>query len=216
MSDPEITRTIELVRQAQDGDEAALNRLIQRYYERVRRVVRLRMGAKLRLRVESGDIVQQAFAVAVRKFDRFEMRSEASLINWLSKLAERKITDEVDKLNADKRAIDKEVPLDSGTGDGGTSDFDRQIADTATGPVGKLMRSEDQELLERCIRGLDEQYRRLIELRDYIGYSWAEIAELTGRPSEAAARMMHATATMELAKLVRRARREAGDSKTGA
>ena len=40
--------TINLVHRAQNGDGEALDRLIGRYYERVRRIVRLRLGPRLR------------------------------------------------------------------------------------------------------------------------------------------------------------------------
>ncbi len=56
--------SVELVHLAQAGDQNALNELFDRYYERVRSIVRLRLGKKLRLATESGDILQDTFAVA--------------------------------------------------------------------------------------------------------------------------------------------------------
>ena len=41
MSSEDFTKTLDLVRRAQDGDGEALNRLFDRYQDRVRRIVRL-------------------------------------------------------------------------------------------------------------------------------------------------------------------------------
>jgi DNA-directed RNA polymerase specialized sigma24 family protein len=60
-------------------------------------------------------------------------------------------------------------------------------------------------VVERCIAALPEEYRELIILSDYTGASWEAVAETTGRPSAAAARMMHVRARIELGKLLREA-----------
>jgi DNA-directed RNA polymerase specialized sigma24 family protein len=55
---PETLTTQILIERAQGGDRAALNELCARYQDRVLAAVRLRMGAKLRRKVGSSDIVQ--------------------------------------------------------------------------------------------------------------------------------------------------------------
>jgi hypothetical protein len=42
----DVTRSLDLMAKAQHGDKDALNRLIARYYDRVRSIVRARMGAR--------------------------------------------------------------------------------------------------------------------------------------------------------------------------
>lgn len=195
----ELTRTLVLVRHAKNGDEDALNRIMERYYERVRRIVRLRLGNKLRLRVDSGDILQDTFMKAVSVFDRFQVRNEASLINWLARIAERQIHDAADRYGAQKRDVGREVPL-------ATSDSSGRIgvdpAASGLPPLAEVTNNESVQRLEDAIARLPEAYRELIILRDYAGLSWDDIATETGRPSAAAARMMHAKALIELGKLV--------------
>ncbi len=204
-SNTDFTRSVELVRRAHGGDEAALNQLIERYYERVRRIVRLRLGRQLRSAMDSGDILQETFTQAVRAFDGFEMRDEASLIHWLSKLAERQIIAAADYHSAKKRDRAREVhPRATGSQEGTLgSGASFGLAADATAPLQKLSDNEQVEIVERCIRQLPEDYRELIILRDYAGASWESVAEQTGRPSAAAARMMHARALIDLGKLVR-------------
>jgi RNA polymerase sigma-70 factor (ECF subfamily) len=203
MEDPrDITKTIELVRRAQGGDAVSLDRLIARYYERVRSIVRMRLGAKLRGNRDSGDILQDTFAVAVQKFDQFEMRHEASLINWLARLAEHQITDAAAADRAKKRDRGREVRLDGATDDSAVGAVP-DPASRSPPPVDVVIASEDRRAVEARVGELPEEYRELVILRDYAGYAWKEIAELTGSPSPDAARMKHAHAMLLLAKKLR-------------
>jgi RNA polymerase sigma-70 factor (ECF subfamily) len=203
MSD-EITRSLDLVLRAQQGDSSALNRLCDRYYDRVRRIVRLRLGPRLRERVESGDILQETFIAAVRSIESFEMREEASLINWLSRLAERQIIAAADFHGAKKRDSRRDVPLSGPTGDSQTVSVSRGLEDgREPGPLDRIADAEEQARVESCLEHLPEEYRELILLRNYAGASWESIAEETGRPSAEAARMMYARALVELGKLLR-------------
>ena len=204
MSD-EVTHSLDLVLKAQEGDAQALNRLFERYYERVRRIVRLRLGAKLRESVESGDILQETFIAAVRSFENFEMREEASLINWLSRLAERQIIAAADYYGAKKRDQRRNVSLSGAIVDTGSVRVPLSFPDQTTRPLDWLAATEEQKIVEGCLDQLPEEYRELILLRNYAGASWEAVAEETGRPSAAAARMIHARAMIELGRLLRAA-----------
>lgn len=203
MSD-EITQSLDLVLRAQEGDQAALNRLCERYYDRVRRIVRLRLGARLRETVDSGDILQETFMAAVRSLDSFEMREEASLVNWLSRLAERQIIAAADYHGAKKRDRRRNVSLSGSIGDTQSLRTISTLPDDRSPlPSDATATVEEQRIVEDCLQRLPEEYRELILLRNYAGASWETVAEETGRPSAAAARMMHARAMIELGKLVR-------------
>ncbi|MFO1010603.1 MAG: sigma-70 family RNA polymerase sigma factor [Planctomycetota bacterium] len=204
MSDP-LTRSLDLVLRAQKGDRAALDALVARYRDRVLRIVRARLGAKLRERVDSEDILQETFLTAVRKLDSFEMREEASLIRWLARLAEHQITAAADFHGARKRDQGRDVSLSGGSTGGAESGTRFFHATDSTQPLARIANEEEQRRVEACVAELADEYRELILLRNYAGASWEAIAEETGRPSAAAARMMHARALVELGKLCREA-----------
>ena len=163
-----------------EPDHEALKRLRELYGDRVWKLVRLRLGARLRKMVDSGDILEEAFRAAVRSLDSFEMREEASLINWLSRLVERQIIAAPD-YHGEKKRDELRQPL----------------------PLEATASEEEQRIVEACLQELAEEYRELILLRNYAGASWETVAEETGLPSPAAARMAHARAMLELSKLVR-------------
>ena len=198
------TRSVDLVNLAQSGDQEALNELFDRYYERVRQVVRLRLGKKLRQATESGDILQETFTIASAKFSGFEWRDEASLIQWLSKLAERQIIAAADYHGAKKRDRGREVRLErQRRANAGDSALSITLPGDVTAPLDKADGKEQVEIVESCIHELPEEYRELIILRDYLDAGWETVAKETHRPSPAAARMMHARALMELGKRVK-------------
>ncbi|MHC4541771.1 MAG: RNA polymerase sigma factor, partial [Planctomycetota bacterium] len=108
-----IQETQELVVLAKGGDYSAQDRLYSAYGERVRRIVRLRMGSKLRSKLESMDLVQDVLMCALRDLGDFTYRNEGDFLRWLSRIAENRLRDNLDKLHSDKRDIRKEVPLDN-------------------------------------------------------------------------------------------------------
>lgn len=199
MSD-QLTRSLDLMRKAQSGDGDALNRLMGRYYGRVRPIVRARIGPHLRRRIDSGDILQQVFVTAFRTYDRFEVTDEASLIGWLARIAERQIHDELDRQAAQKREAGREVALQAGSASA-PSTID--LPDPAGRPEESAEQREQARIVEEELAELPELYRELILLRDYQGASWEHVAKETLRPSAAAARMMHGQARVELGKRVK-------------
>ncbi|MHC4511392.1 MAG: RNA polymerase sigma factor [Planctomycetota bacterium] len=106
-----IQETQELVVLAKGGDYSAQDRLYSAYGERVRRIVRLRMGSKLRSKLESMDLVQDVLMCALRDLGDFTYRNEGDFLRWLSRIAENRLRDNLDKLHSDKRDIRKEVSM---------------------------------------------------------------------------------------------------------
>jgi RNA polymerase sigma-70 factor (ECF subfamily) len=203
----DIGITLQLVRRVQGGDRDALQPLFERYYDKVRRIVRVRLGAPLRSKLDSGDIVQETFLAALQGFDRFDLRDEAALIHWLSVLAENRIRDAADYHGAGKRAREREVPL-AAPGTSGTVRVD--LPADSLGPSDKAAHEEQVERLDAALSALPEELREIVLLRDYAGMAWEDIARRVGRPSPDAARMAHGKALLLLAAHMRERGGEAG------
>ncbi len=183
-------KTQELVVLAQGGDNSAQNRLCRAYGERVRRIVRLRMGAELRSQLESMDLVQDALLCALRDLGDFTYKDEGDFLRWLSKIAENRLRDNVDKLHADKRDIRKEIRLDNHGPTTGGRFFGVRGPIHATTPSVIMSRKEDLEELAKAMDELKPEYKEVIVLTKIEGLSYKEISVKLGKSDEAVRKLV--------------------------
>jgi len=185
-----VQKTRQLVSQAQNGDASALGQLCSIYGERVRRLVRLRMGPELRSQLESMDLVQDALIAAVGGLNDFTYRHEGDFLRWLSQVAENRIRDHVDRLHAAKRDVRRQVRVSDRPGslrDG----LRRQAIPTATTtPSAVLVRSEELNRLERAMDHLKAEYREVLLLAKIEGLAHKDIAERMNRSAAAVAKLL--------------------------
>jgi RNA polymerase sigma factor (sigma-70 family) len=195
--------TTALIRKAQGGERTALGALFARYYPRVHRIVRARMGVVFMSLEDPEDIVQDTFIVAIEKFDGFEIRENAALINWLARLAEHQIQNSVKRHRAMKRDHRREVVLTWIHDNITTGKLAIEPAASQAGVVDAAMQSEEEGILEECLHALPEQQREVILLRMFAGGSWEWIANELERPTPAAARELFNRARLALAQAMR-------------
>lgn len=198
---PDPTQSVDLLNRAQQGDRDALSALLDRYQDRLRRIVRVRLGARLRARVESMDIVQDAYAVAMCKIGDLEMRGPGSILNWLARIAEHKIHDANDYFAAAKRDLGREKALDASSD--GTVSARHRLAAGVEGPDEEAARSELREIIDEALTELPDKHRESILLRDYCGADWDYVTRTLGSPNVHAAQELHRRAWIKLRRAVR-------------
>jgi len=196
--------SVELVRAAQAGRLPAFERLFERYYARVKGVVRRRLGPELRRACDSDDVLHETMIEAIRSFDRYEVREDAALLDWFAGIVENRVRDLVRHGRAAKRDRAAEVALDHIRSTISAGTLRLQLADDGPAPDEVCAEREEVELLGDCIEDLEERHRRVIVLRLYESASWQGVADAMDIPSPDAARMLYAKARIELSKIVRR------------
>lgn len=202
---PDVTESMRLVGAAQQGDALAMNTLIQRYEERVRRIVSIRLSARLRRCVESVDIVQDVFANAAQNIGSLELRSTASIIQWLSRIAENRMHDTHRHFFGLKRDKRREVHIaDDGRGSVDERTPGMIVAGDGDSPPEAASRRELAQIVDEAVAELPDDYREVIMLRTYSGGSWEFVTREMGRPNPDATRQLHRRARMRLARIVRR------------
>lgn len=177
-----------LLLEARGGSEQALNSLFEQCGERLLSLIRLRMGPKLRSRMESEDLLNATLLRAFRNFDSLEARNTPSLMAWLGRIAESEIRDQADRLNAQRRDAAKEVALDTGMG---------ELAARLRSQTSRLVLSESRARLERAIAQLPDEYREIVLLRHYEELGFKEIGTRLDKSPDAC-RMLLARAMTAL------------------
>jgi RNA polymerase sigma-70 factor (ECF subfamily) len=192
-------QTQQLLVLAKAGDTAALNKLCAVYGERVRRIIRLRMGNELRSRLESMDLVQDAFISALRGLENFTYQNEGDFLRWISKIAENRLRDNLDQLHADKRDIRKEIPLKDNRRDTQSSFIMTNEPVNATTPSIIMSKRENLDKLEKAIDKLKPEYREVVILTRLENLSYKEAADRLGKTPDAV-RMLLSRAMVELSR----------------
>ena len=68
------------------GEADAFGELLAQYHNYLRLMARTLLGSTVTLRVDSSDVVQEAFLEAYRDFPRFAGSTEAELLAWLRRI----------------------------------------------------------------------------------------------------------------------------------
>ena len=193
-----IRKTQELVALAQDGDNSALDQLCKVYGERVQRIVRFRMGTELRSKLESMDLVQDAFVAAVKDLDNFEYQNDGDFLRWMSKIAENRIRDNLKRLHADKRDIRREVPVDHRMPTEGDDCPGMHEPIRNTTPSVIISVREELDKLENAMNLLKPEYREVILLNQIEGLPLKKIGDRLSKSPDAV-RMLVSRAMAALA-----------------
>ncbi len=183
-------KTRQLVALVKGGDESALDQLCRVYAERVRWMVRLRMGKELRRNLDSMDVVQDVLIHALGGITDFTYENEGDFVRWLSRIAENALRDNWKRFHAEKRDIRKEVRLnDRGPTTGGRSGGAPGPID-ATTPSVIMSRKEDLARLEQAIDELKPEYREVIVLTRIEGLSYQDVGNRLSKNSEAVRKLV--------------------------
>ena len=109
---PASDKTVELLDGARKGDASAVDRLLDRHRDALRRMVRLRLDQKIRRRVDVSDVVQDVLIEANRRLQDYLNNPAMPFHLWLRHIARDRIIDAHRRHHgAAKRNVDREQRL---------------------------------------------------------------------------------------------------------
>lgn len=168
---------------ASRGDPVAIAEVLRAYLPRLQRFVHLRLGAQLRAREDTLDIVQSTARELLEQRD-FEWRGEIEFRAWLFQAALNKIREKGRFHAADRRAMAREVPASAAS----PQALGEAIRDLAT-PSRAAMAREELQRLEAAFAELTEPQREVLTLARVAGLPHAVIAQRMGK-TEVAVRQL--------------------------
>jgi RNA polymerase sigma-70 factor (ECF subfamily) len=185
------------VQRALEGSPEALERVYERSAPRLLAFIRLRMGRRLRARLESRDILQATLLKSFERLGDFRGSDTRSLGAWMARIAEREIADRADYHQRQRRDAALETPIDER----------QEVPAPVRSALTQAILDEQAMEVEAAMETLSDAHREIILLRKFEELSFAEIARRLGR-TEDASRMLLARAmtalTLAMAKGLRR------------
>ena len=196
---PSADQTQTLLANARAGDDAAVNALLERHRESLRRMVGLRLDRRLAARVDASDVVQDVLLEASGRLADYLRDPAMPFHLWLRSMARDRIIDMHRRhRTAARRSVDAERPLASPEyADRSSMDLAAQIRDQELTPAAENIRRELEQRFLTAIDQLDEDDRDIIVMRHYEQLGNSEVAQALGI-SQAAAGMRHLRALRKL------------------
>lgn len=176
----------ELVRRALERRPSAIQRLFSRLWPTLERWARGRLPRWARARLDTKDLVQEAFLGLLPRLHQVEPKQREALRNYLRESIRNKIRDEMRRAGKVEVEV-AEVPV---------------VPDTATSPLEATIRGEDEARYRAGLSRLASTDRELIVGRIELGYSYEQLALAAGKRSPGAARVAVRRALLKLAEVV--------------
>jgi RNA polymerase sigma-70 factor (ECF subfamily) len=201
---PEADKTQDLLEGARGGDAEAINRLMDRHRDSLRRMVQLRLDQKIQRRIDVSDVVQDVLVEANRRLqDYIASASGMPFHLWLRQIAQDRIIDAHRRHRVSaKRSIDKERPLAvPAADDHSTIQLAAQLCDRQLTPAAAATQAELARAVEAAIAKLPDQDCEIIIMRHYEQLTNQEIAQALSL-SEPAASMRYLRAVRRLKELM--------------
>lgn len=200
---PNTDETQELLADARAGEPAAVNQLLDRHRQALRRMVDLRMDRALRQRVDASDIVQDVLIEANRRLPDYLGDPRMPFQLWLRHIAQDRLIDAHRRHRvAARRSVDREQPLEARAGlDHSAFDLAARLCDRELTPAAAATRHEMERRFQAALETLDEHDREIVLLRHFEQLSNQQTAEALGL-SEPAAGMRYLRAVRRLRALL--------------
>ena len=182
MSAPNPNDTTELLRKAGGGDQQALDELIARHHDRLRRMLRLRLDRRLQGRIDPSDVIRLVSADVARRAPEYLARPVRPAYLWLRSVAgERLQAVHQEHLGTLAGDAGQELSLYRG------SMPEANSVSLAARLLGRFVsagemadRAEKQIRLQEALNNMDAADREILALRHFEELSNDEAASVLG------------------------------------
>ena len=189
--------TDELIDDAANGDSAAVQELLSRHRDRLRRMIAARIDPRLAARVDPSDVVQEALWDAARALPAFLRERPLPFGDWLRQFAwDRLMKLHHHHIGTQRRSVvreRRELALPDET----AFELGARLAASGTSPSQNLIREELIRRVRESIAAMGTDDREILALRHVEQLSMAEVARCLGI-REGTARVRHLRALRRL------------------
>jgi len=175
---PDSEQTQQLLAAAGNGEAAAVNNLMDRHREAVRRMVNMRLDRAVAARVDASDVVQDVLLEASQRMSDYVNNPSMPFHLWLRQLAKDRLIDMHRRhRTAQRRSVDREQRLNANYSDQSSLDLAGQLRDHELTPAAATIRRELESRFMTALQDLAEDDREIILMRHQEHLSNSEVAE---------------------------------------
>lgn len=180
MNQPDSTDA--LLERVAAGDRASRGALLTLHAERLRRMIGLRLDARLRRRLDPEDVLQEALVEADQRLSEYLDHPTMPFFIWLRFLVAQKLIQlQRHHLGTLKRAAGREIALVHGTMPEASSiALAEHLLGRETRASETILRSERKARLENALNEMDMIDREVLVLRHFEQLTNVECAEVLG------------------------------------
>lgn len=209
---PDEAKTERLLAGARQGDERAVENLLDRHRRALRRLAHVRLDPGLHGRVDASDVLQDAYLTAAQRLPQYLESEGLPFHLWLRQLVMDAVIDAHRRHRlAKKRSVDREVRGSSGEFRSLSSlDLVAGLRDDTATPGGRAVRRELRIRCEGAFDLLGAEDREILLLR--------HVEQLSNRDAAMVLNLGEPAAAMRYLRALRRLRgllARDGDSETG-
>jgi RNA polymerase sigma-70 factor (ECF subfamily) len=177
-----------LLGRAKSGDERAVAELFDRYRDRLRRMVHLRLDRRLQGRLDPSDVLQDAYIEFARRFPHYASEGGMPFYLWLRQITGQKLIDlHRHHLGAKMRDAAQEVSLYRGALPQASSvSLAAQLLGRLTSASRAAIRAETQLRVQEALNSMDSIDREVLTLRHFEMLTNEETAQVLGIKKTAA------------------------------
>lgn len=185
---PESEQTQDLLKDVGNGDQSAVNRLLDRHREAVRRMVQMRLDHAVARRVDASDVVQDVMLEASQRLSDYIRSPSMPFHLWLRQLAKDRMIDMHRRhRGAQRRSVDREQNMSSfASDDQSAADLTALLRDAELTPAASALRKEMEERFVLALDKLEESEREIVIMRHFEHLGNGEVAEALGLSAPAA------------------------------
>ena len=175
---PDGDRTQELLAGARGGDPAAINGLLDRHRDSLKRMIAMRLDQKIMRRIDVSDVVQDVLVEVNRRLQDYLANPVMAFHLWVRQIAKDRIIDAHRRHRVSgKRSVDREQPLaQAAAPDQSAIELAAHLRDPELTPAAAAVQHELALHIQAAIELLDERDRDIILMRHYEQLSNQEIA----------------------------------------
>jgi RNA polymerase sigma-70 factor, ECF subfamily len=180
----------DMIDRLRGGNRQALATLFEQQRDRLRRMVELRMDARLRGRLDASDVVQEAFLDVDRDLDAYLADPKLPPLVWLRLHVGRRLTTlHRQHLGTKMRDVGLEISLYQGAlPEASSAALAAMLLGRHTSPTQAAQRAERLLRVQEALNSLDPVDREVLALRHFEQLGRADAAQVLGITQEAGAK----------------------------